>query len=145
VDKSQECWHRATSEYEYATYFYNLLGQITASNNVQGSVVFTNTYNPAAELTQIYSSYLSPTQAGDVVSGIVYNAAGQPTSDLLGNGIQEAWTYDAANNQGSYSAGTAYNNSTVWVGNQLAIGATDSVNGKWQTLRRRELKEIPHS
>jgi YD repeat-containing protein len=112
------------------TYSYNFLGQITGSTNVQGSVVFTNTYNSAAELTQIYSSYLSPTQAGDVVSGIAYNAAGQPTFDLLSNGITEAWGYDAANNQSSYTAG-AYSNSTLWVGNQLAISATDSVNGNW--------------
>lgn len=111
-------------------YTYNLLGQIATSNDVQGGVTFTNTYNAAARLTQIYSSYLSSTQAGDVVSGIVYNAAGQPMSDLLGNGIQEAWAYDAANNQSAYSAG-AYSNSTSWVGNDLVVSSTDTVNGTW--------------
>jgi RHS repeat-associated protein len=113
------------------TYSYNLLGQAVNSNDIQGGIVYINTYNSAAQLTQVYSSYLSPNEAGNVVSGILYNAAGQPTSDLLGNGIQESWSYDSANNQSSYTAGTNYSNSTTWVGNQLVMTATDSVNGNW--------------
>lgn len=113
------------------TYTYNLLGQITTGNDVEGGITFTNTYNAAAQLTEISTNYLSSSESGNVVSGILYNAAGQPTSETLGNGITESWTYDAANNQSSYTAGTVYSNSISWVGNELAVSSTDSVNGDW--------------
>jgi len=115
-----------------ATYNYDYLGDPLNGSDVQGGIYWTNTYNAAGRPTQVWINWLSPTQSGDLISGIQYNAYGEPTSSLLGNGLQESWGYDVRGRLQSYSAGSAYSFSGLnWAGNGDLLGANDGVNGNW--------------
>jgi RHS repeat-associated protein len=110
-------------------YTYDYLGDELTASNGKG-ITWTNTFNSIGQLKQISTNWLSPTQSGTVVSGTTYNALGEPTSDLLGNGIQESWSW-LPMRAGGYSAGSVYNfGNTAGVG-PILEGATDSVNGNW--------------
>jgi RHS repeat-associated protein len=105
------------------------VGDELTANNGNG-ITWTNAFNTIGQLSQISTNWLSPTQTGTVASGITYNALAEPTSDSLGNGLQESWSWLPMRVSG-YSAGSAYNfGSTVGVG-PLIQGANDSVNGNW--------------
>ena len=115
-------------------YGYNYIGEPVTGSDIQGAITWSNFYNPMGQLTQVYTNWLSPTQKGDIVSGITYNALGLPTSDLLGNGVQESWTYynnrTLASYNASYSGNSVYSYTPTWFATELT-GANDSVNGNW--------------
>jgi RHS repeat-associated protein len=51
---------------------------------------------------------------------------------LLGNGIQESWTYGADASQATYNAGSVYNfGISSVVGGTYVLSANDAVNGNW--------------
>jgi RHS repeat-associated protein len=117
-----------------ANYGYNYIGEPLSESDVQGAITWTNTYNPMGQLTQVYTNWLSPTQTGDIVSGVAYNALGQPTSDLLGNSVQETWTYNnnttLASYNASYNGSSLYSYTPTWFATELT-GVSDSLNGNW--------------
>jgi RHS repeat-associated protein len=111
-------------------YAYDLLGDLLTSSNGNG-ITWTNTYNAAAQLQQTATNVLTPTTSGDLISGILYNALGKPTSSLLGNTLAESWGYDGSGGVTSYSMGSVYNFSAVNDLGGLIWAANDSVNGNW--------------
>jgi len=75
------------SGWHSSPYQYNFAGQVTTQTNPIGFTL-THTYNAAAQLMGIYSTW-SP---GTVVSGITYNAPGAITQMTHGNGLVETRT-----------------------------------------------------
>ena len=109
------------------TYAYDYIGDQTVGSNGNG-INWTNSFNQAGRFTQLYTSFGNM----DLISGIQYNGFGEPTSSLLGNGLQESWNYDARGRVQSYSAGSKYSYSGLtWAGNGVLQSANDSVNGNW--------------
>lgn len=89
-----------------ATYTYDYAGDVQNGNNILNTFNWTNTYNSIGQLKQVYTTELTPTSAGDLVSGIAYNALGEQSSDLLGNGEQEGWGYSKDGVATNYSVGS---------------------------------------
>jgi RHS repeat-associated protein len=89
-----------------ADYNYDYIGDVLNGNNILHNFAWTNTYNAIGQLMQVYTSELTSTSSGDLVSGITYNALGQPTVDLLGNGEQEVWKYSIDGVPKNYSVGS---------------------------------------
>jgi len=115
-------------------YAYDLLGNETSATNGMG-VTFGLNYNSAAQLTSYTSSLLDSSHPSTLVSGIQYNALGAPTSDTLGNGMANSWTYDHLGRvtaRGSSHGSTYYGfgNGMTWTGSELR-SAGDAVNGDW--------------
>src|SRR5690348_1559623 len=118
------------------SYTYDLTGNMTFGGTGQygGTGGFTYAYNTAARLTGhamgAYNTYTTD------LSGVHYDAAGRITSDTLGNGETESWTY---NNRGwPISSASTLNgtntysyNITSFAPNGDVLAASDSVNGNW--------------
>ncbi len=119
-------------------YTYDGAGNVTGSSNGNG-VTYALSYNTAPRLTQITTNHVSSTVgSGTFISGLQYNAFGEPVSSTLYNGIGESWTYDARGRLSSYSAAvgasTKYSLSNLtYSGNSNVRSATDSVNGTWSS------------
>jgi len=110
---------------------YNYIGEPKNEDAIDG-VSWTNTYNSIGQLTQIYSNNLTSTSAGDLVSGITYNALGQRTSDLLGNGVQESWHYNVNGSIVSYaSTPSVLSYALGWTGTSELSNSDDTFNGHW--------------
>jgi RHS repeat-associated protein len=122
-------------------YGYNLLGLMTSSTNSQG-VTFNYSYNVGARPTQMTSSLADANHPGTLFSQAHYNAGGELTSDLLGNGVSQSFNYDpmwrllsASAVKGSttlYSlGGPGAGNTLTYAPNSSITAANDSVNGNW--------------
>jgi len=112
-------------------YGYDYLGDITSATDGTG-ITYTNTFNDIGQLSQVETNWLSSTQSGDIASTIKYNAFGEPTSDLLGNGIQESWTYGSDAEPDTYNAGSAYNFDVSFaIAGEYISTSSDSVDGNW--------------
>ena len=113
-------------------------GNVTGSSNGNG-VTYALSYNTAPRLTQITTNHVSSTVgSGTFISGLQYNAFGEPVSSTLYNGIGESWTYDARGRLSSYSAAVGANtkyslSNLTYSGNSNVRSATDSVNGAWSS------------
>lgn len=115
-------------------YTYDLLGDATSASNGMG-VTFGLNYNGAAQLTSYTSSLVDSNHPATLLSGVQYNALGEPISDNLGNGMADSWAYDTLGRVNSYSSshGSTYygfGNGMTWVGSELR-SAGDAVNGNW--------------
>jgi RHS repeat-associated protein len=122
-------------------YGYNLLGLMTSSTNSQG-VTFNYSYNVGARPTQMTSSLADANHPGTLFSQAHYNAGGELTSDLLGNGISQSFNYDSMWRLLSASAvngsttlyslgGPGTGNTMTYAPNSNITAANDSVNGNW--------------
>jgi RHS repeat-associated protein len=120
-----------TGNYYPAGYTYDFLGKPLSGQNWLAG--WNNYYNALGQLTTIWSNWLSPTQNGDLESTRLYNAAGQPLSDTLANGLNETWAYDGSNNPSSYgTGGVSYTyNIGQWLGNDFVVSAYDNIIGQW--------------
>jgi RHS repeat-associated protein len=120
----------------WANYSYNYIGEPLGGTDYL-AISWTNTYNNIGQLTEVSNTWLSPTENGTVVSDILYNALGEPTSDSLGDGETESWTYNHDGHATSYGQNPApgYNygfssTNLAWNGDFLT-SSTDNVNGAW--------------
>jgi RHS repeat-associated protein len=95
-------------------YTYDHIGDVLNGNNILNNFAWTNTYNQIGQLTQVYTTELTSTSSGDLVSGITYNALGEATSDSLGNGEQESWTYSVDGVPTNYSVGSGSSSVFYW-------------------------------
>lgn len=112
-------------------YTYDLAGDILTYGN-GANITFTQTFNAAAQLTQLTSSYSNSENPGTLFSNAVYNAPGQLTSDMLGNGITETRAYNSRLWMTSFSAGSAYSLSmSSYAPNGDVLAVSDSANGSW--------------
>ena len=123
------------------TYTYNLDGSLHSATNSQG-VTTTYSYNIGERATQIASSPSDANHPGMLFSAAHYNAGGELLSDLLGNGVNETFTYDARWRMLSASAmkgtntvyglgGPGTGNTVTYAANSSLTAASDSVNGTW--------------
>jgi RHS repeat-associated protein len=91
----------------------------------------TSTYNGASRVSGITNS-VAPTT---FVSGAHYNALGERTTQTLGNGLTETWTYDNRGRVASYAlkngSTTDYSYSLSYYPNGNVMTANDSFNGNW--------------
>jgi len=129
----------AKNSYFTFNYGYDGVGDVTSSGN---GVIFTYalSYSVAPKLTQITTNWFSPTvDFGTVISNVLYNAFGEPTSATLNDSIiSENWAYDT---RGRLQSDTAVASSTTlysltnmtYSGNSAVLAATDSVNGTWSS------------
>lgn len=112
-------------------YTYDLLGDMLTSTDGQVNT-YTRTYNDAAELTQLTSSYSDSNHPSPLFSSAAYNAPGQLTSAHLGNGITETRVYNPRLEMTSLAAGSVYNLSmSSYAPNGDILAVIDSANGTW--------------
>ncbi|HEY2547184.1 MAG TPA: RHS repeat-associated core domain-containing protein [Candidatus Acidoferrum sp.] len=115
-------------------YAYDLMGNMTSSEDPYQNV-FTYKYNPAARLLSVTGSYSDSDDPANLLSAMHYNAAGQLTSDALGDGEVETYTYDKRLRSQALSSvlnSTAiYSYSLAFAPNGDVTAANDSVNGNW--------------
>jgi RHS repeat-associated protein len=113
------------------TYSYNYAGEPLNGNNIYHNgtlVTWSNSYNNAGQLTDVTTNWLTGTSSGNFFSRALYNPLGSIASDLLGNGLQEAWSYTKDGAASTYSAGsTVYNWGAAWSGPQVT-SSSDSIN-----------------
>jgi RHS repeat-associated protein len=119
----------------YLDYTYDLLGDITSQTAGYGSATYT--YNTAGRPITVTSSYSDPNNPATVFSAAHYNAFGGLTSDTLGNGETETYSYvPKLTRLQSYTAklntATIYNfNIGTFASNGDILAANDSANGNW--------------
>lgn len=111
-------------------YTYDLAGDVLTSTDGQVDT-YTRTYNEAARLISLVSSYSDANHPGTLFSSALYNAPGELTSALLGNGITESRAYNPRLEMTSFSAGSIYSLSLGYAPNGSVTSANDSVNGNW--------------
>ncbi|HVB34772.1 MAG TPA: hypothetical protein VNJ52_10430, partial [Patescibacteria group bacterium] len=76
------------------TYQYNLLGETKEYTKPSG-VQFSYGIDTAGHVTQLTSSASDPNQPGTLVSNVSYNAPGDMTAAMLGNGLTETAVYNS--------------------------------------------------
>jgi RHS repeat-associated protein len=119
----------------YHAHAYDLLGDTTSETAGYGSATYT--YNTAARPITVTSSYSDPNNPATVFSAAHYNAFGGLTSDTLGNGETETYSYaPSLTRLQSYTAklntNTIYNfNITSFAPNGDILAAGDTANGNW--------------
>src|SRR6266481_2074032 len=119
----------------YLDYTYDLLGDITSQTAGYGSATYS--YNTAGRPATVTSSYSDPNNPATVFSAAHYNAFGGLTSDTLGNGETETYSYvPKLTRLQSYTAKlnatTIYNfNIGTFAPNGDTLAATDTANGNW--------------
>ena len=119
-------------------YTYDLAGNMLSSTNGEFQT-FTYTYNGGGRLTSLTSSLSDSQHPPNLLSAVHYNAFGALTSDTLGNGDTEAWTYnDTRGRLTSYvvkQAATTLYTLTIpnggYAANSNIVAANDSANGNW--------------
>jgi YD repeat-containing protein len=116
-------------------YTYDLAGNMTSSSDGYFHT-YTHTYNTAGRLTAFTSSYSDPTDPPNFLSAVHYNALGLATSDTLGNGETESFSF--SNRGKAQSATVSQNGSTHYsfnissfAPNGNILAASDSANGTW--------------
>lgn len=80
------------TSYWSLNYGYDLLGDTTSYTNGAG-VTFTQSFSGAGRLSSVTSNYSDANHPGTLLSGVHYNALGEPSSGTLGNGAVETLTY----------------------------------------------------
>jgi len=121
--------------YLYDNYSYDLLGDITVQTAGVGTATYA--YNGAARPITVTSSYSNPDNPATVFSTAHYTAFGGITSDSLGDGETESYTYvPKLTRLQSYTA--TLNSSTIYsfnIGtfapNGNVLAANDTANGNW--------------
>ncbi|MGC1657881.1 MAG: RHS repeat-associated core domain-containing protein, partial [Candidatus Acidiferrales bacterium] len=89
-----ECVPTSTSCLAYGmTLTYDLNGDMTSYTNGQ-NVTFTQTFNAAAQLTQLTSSYIDSQHPGTLAVFNSYSPIGALTSTSYGNGLTETAAYN---------------------------------------------------
>jgi len=114
----------------YLTYAYDLLGNATQVLNGQG-VTLTPAYSTAGRLTSLASNWVDTNHKSPLVSNIQYNALGEVTASLYGNGLNNTlsyyprgWLY--SNTHGAYQISAMY-----YYPNGLRSAENENVNGNW--------------
>jgi RHS repeat-associated protein len=113
---------------------YDFLGDLLTATNA-GGVSVNFSYNSAARLTAMTTNFVDGSHPGTLFSNAHYGPIGL-TSDTLGNGVNESFSYNnrgllkafaatsGTNTQYSFSVGTFAPNGDI-------LAANDSVNGNW--------------
>jgi RHS repeat-associated protein len=124
----------------YHDYTYDLLGDITSES--AGDGIAYNGYNTAGHLTSVTSGYSDANNPAHVFSiagngsDTHYNALGGLTSNTLGDGEVETYSYDTRGRLQSYTAKLnttpiySFNIGT-FAPNGDILAANDSANGNW--------------
>ena len=118
----------------YVPYAYDLMGNMTSASNGWFNT-YTYSYNPAARLTAVTDSISDAYDPPNILSNIQYNAGGQITSDTLGTGEVETYTYTKRNQLQAVSSvlnsTPIYSYSLTFAPNGNLTASNDSVNGNW--------------
>ncbi len=113
------------------SYTYNLLGEAKGGSDfMSGGTNWTNTFDAIGRLQSVWTSYLTNSTAGNLISSMTYNALGERTADSLANGLAESWSYDTEGRVTGYSAGSLYNYSGLTYTPNLTA-SSDSVNSNY--------------
>ena len=113
-------------------YTYDAIGDITSSTDGQYNL-FIDTYDNAAHLTKLVSSYSDSNHPPTLFSAPTgdYNAPGMLVAAQLGNGIAETVGYNDRLEMTSRAAGSVYSVTMGYAPDGDVTSATDSANGKW--------------
>ena len=112
------------------SYTYNFVGEPAGGSTfVSGAPYWTNAYDPIGRLQSVWTSYLTNSSSGNLISGMTYNALGERTGDTLANGLSESWSYDNEGRVNGYSAGSLYNYGLTYT--PLITSSTDSINSNY--------------
>lgn len=114
-------------------YTYDGIGDIVTSTDGQVNT-YTRTYNDAAQLTSLVSSYSDanhPPTLFSTPTSPAYNAPGMLVSGKLGNGITETFAYNSRVRLTSESAGSVYSLSLGYAPNGDVTSTIDKINGSW--------------
>jgi RHS repeat-associated protein len=124
----------------YLTFTYDLMGDLTSSNNNGDGVTYSNNYDAAARLTSVQSSLSDSQHPGTLVTYGGYNALQKPDTITLGNGIVEdlaysnrGWLYSIGESPNTYGF-NIYNWSSKTLGfapNGNILYSNDSANSNW--------------
>jgi RHS repeat-associated protein len=83
------------------TYTYDLAGNLKTAYNGALNKTLTYNYDVAARLSSVTSSWSDSNHPGTLLSGLSYNAFGQPLQYTTGDGIQTTLTFDTLGRLGS--------------------------------------------
>jgi RHS repeat-associated protein len=112
------------------SYSYNFVGEPAGGSTfVSGGPYWTNAYDAIGRLQSVWTSYLTNSSSGNLISGITYNALGERTGDSLASGLPESWSYDNEGRVNGYSAGSLYNYGLTYT--PLITSSTDSINSNY--------------
>lgn len=124
----------ATGGYYPFWFTYDKIGNLLThsfSRDLKSTYTLSYTYDNASHLATASSSIVDTTHPGTLLTGTVYDAAGQLTSATLGNGLAEIRTYDNRLRLTSITAGNAYSVSMNYAPNGNVLSSNDSVNGNY--------------
>jgi len=110
------------------SYGYDLAGDMTSASNGAG-VTFGYSYNTAARIAGMTSTFVDSQHPGTLLSNVRYNQFG-PVSDTLGNGLNETMGYSARGIPQSYSS-TPYSFGLGLAANGTITSGNDTANGNW--------------
>lgn len=119
--------------FTYQTYSYDLLGNLLQSSDDIGGSTTVNTYDAAANPSQVAAGLGSATP-GTILQNFAYDAFGI-TSLQFGNGWTGNMGYDSRGRMSSFAAnssgGTQYGYTVTWNPNGSLASASDTANGNW--------------
>jgi RHS repeat-associated protein len=115
-------------------YTYDLMGNMTAFSDGYFHGCYP-AYNTASRLVSLTAGTYELPGPYNLLSGAHYNAAGQITSETLGTGETQTYTYTRRNQlqakSSSYNSTPVYSFGLTLAPNGDVTAATDSVNGNW--------------
>jgi len=115
-------------------YTYDLMGNMTSYYNGYYNPMYL-AYNTAGRVTGLTSAGYEIPPPTNLLSNVHYNAAGQITSDALGNGETESFSYDTRmrlqSRTSTSNSAAVYSFSLNFAPDGNVTTANDSVNGNW--------------
>src|SRR5207245_2636980 len=112
-------------------YTYDLLGDLISTNDANEGKTYTYTYDTAARLTKMQSSWNDANHPGTLLTVNTYNPLSQVQQATLGNGIVRNLHYDNRARMTSLSDGSVYSFTLGYAANSSILTGNDSLNGNW--------------
>jgi RHS repeat-associated protein len=108
-----------------------LLGNRTSLYNQREGVTYSYSYNAAAQLSTMQSSWADSTHPGTLLTVNQYNALGEGQQATFGNGIVRNMGYDNRGRLTSQTDGAIYNFTLSYTADNNILTGNDSINGNW--------------
>jgi len=112
-------------------YTYDLLGDLTSLYNGFEGVTYTNTYDTAARLTKLQSTFSDANHPGTLLTVNQYNPLSELQQATLGNGIARNLQFDKRGRITSLTDGSVYSFALGFAPDSNILTGNDPVNGNW--------------
>ncbi len=113
------------------TYTYDLLGDLTSIVNGKEGVTYTYSYDTAARITKLQSSFSDANHPGTLLTVNSYNPLGEIAQATLGNGVVRNLQYDSRGRVTSLTDGSLYSFTLGYAPDSNVLTGNDSLNGNW--------------